>query len=107
MTIVHSGPAQMIIAGPETAPGWFPVPGWILHNTDPANEIYLDITQNVFNAAGSTNFIIPPGATIQLSGHATYWARTGDGVTADLHLVPTASYGAPGGTATPASRSAG
>jgi hypothetical protein len=102
--IIHDGAAQMIIAGPETIPGYSAI--WLLHNNDTANAVYLDVNQNIQAIAGSTNFIIPPGATIALTGTQTYWARTADGTTADLHVVPTSTYGAPGATATTAAGAA-
>jgi len=96
--IIHDGPAQMIVTGYEFGgpqpPGWYPM--WLLHNDDPVNEIYFDIHQNIFNGAGSPNFVLPPGAQITLDASRTFWARTADGTTANLHLVPTSTYGASG-----------
>lgn len=104
MTIT-SGPAQMIIPGAETG-AWY-VAQWLLHNDDPVNEIYLDITPNIASVPGSSNFILPPGASMTLTGQKTFWARTAEGTTADLHLIPTAFYGAPGAPATVTGASAG
>lgn len=104
--IITDGPAQMIIAGPEAGGSWW-APQWLLHNDDPANEVYLDRTPNIHNGPGSPNFIIPPGAQITLTGHATFWARTRDGTTADLHLVPTSTYGSGGQPAVPAGLAGG
>jgi hypothetical protein len=101
MPIVHDGAAQMIIAGPETTPGYTAI--WLVHNADTANAVYMDVNQNVANIAGSPNYIIPPGATVTLTGNQTYWARTAAGVTAELHIVPTVTNVTPGAAAaTPA-----
>jgi hypothetical protein len=94
MPIIHSGAAQMIVPGPETSPGF--APGvWLLHNTSPTTEVYFSSTQNVHPIAGTTSYVIPPGATISLTGYQTFWARTADGTTADLHVVPTAPFSVP------------
>lgn len=105
MTIIHDGAAQMIVAGPETwAGGYQLTPGaWLMHNNSTTNAIYMDVNQNVQAVAGTGNFIIPPGASVTVTGGLTYWARTADGMTADLHIVPTATFGQSGGTAPAAS----
>lgn len=89
------GPAQMIVPGRETL-SWYPQ--WLLHNTDPENEIYFDVTPNIAAVPGTTSLVLAPGAMITLTGEQTYWARTADGTIADLHLVPTSLFAVPGQT---------
>lgn len=95
--MITSGPAQMIIPGPETGHGYHAA-SWLLHNDDTATEIYVDVTGNIAATAGANHFVVPPGGQIALTGSQTFWARTRPGTTANLHIVPSATFG---GTAGP------
>ncbi|HEY2309458.1 MAG TPA: hypothetical protein VGI05_26570 [Streptosporangiaceae bacterium] len=84
--------AQMLIPGPETGHGYSP--GWIVHNDDPVNEIYMDITPAIIPKPGAAHFVIPPGTALAVTGAQTFWARTAStGLTAAVHTVPSATYG--------------
>lgn len=86
--------AQMLIPGPETGHGYSP--GWIVHNDDPNNEIYMDVTAAIIPRPGAAHFVIPPGTALAVTGAQTFWARTAaTGLTAAVHTVPSATYGTP------------
>lgn len=85
--------AQMLIPGPETGHGYFP--GWVVHNDDPVNVVYMDVTPAIIAIPGSAHFIIPPGTALAVTGGQTFWARCATGENAAVHTVPTATYGTP------------
>lgn len=89
--------AQMLIPGPETMHGYHP--GWIIHNDDTANEVYMDVTPAIIPVPGGAHFVIPPGTALAVTGAQTFWARCRPGLTAPVHVVPSVIYGTPtGGT---------
>jgi len=88
--------AQMLIPGPETGHGYHP--GWIVHNDDTSNEVYMDVTPAIVPVPGSSHFIVPPGTAIAVTGSQTFWAMCAPGKTAAVHTVPSATFGAPGAT---------
>ena len=85
--------AQMLIPGPETGHGYHP--GWIVHNDDPANPVWIDVTPAISTKPGSASFVIPPGTAIAVTGSQTFWAMCGPGLTAPVHTVPSATFGTP------------
>lgn len=96
--IIHGGPAQMIVPGPETLHGNYPL--WLLHNDDPATEVYVELTPNIQAVPGAPHYIVPPGTSIALTGRQTFWARCRPGTTANLHVMPSATFGSAGAPAT-------
>lgn len=98
--IITDGPAQMIVAAPPTGHEFQPG-AWFLHNTSPDTELYFDTGLNVHAGAGSTSMVLPPGGMMVLTGGLTYWARTRHGTHAELHLIPTMIFGAPGSSPAP------
>ncbi|MDR1998358.1 MAG: hypothetical protein LBQ06_00220 [Frankiaceae bacterium] len=99
MPIIHGGPAQMIIAGPETLHGVYP--GFTVYNDSTDTEVYVDVTPNIQSVPGAPHYVIPPGTAVALTGRQTFWARTREGTHANMMVMPSATFGMPG-TAAPA-----
>lgn len=88
--IIHDGPATMIVAGAETGPG--PAGPVLAHNDSATVPVFIERHQNVHNVAGGPSCMIAPRGSLVLSGGTTYWARTPDGHTANVHLVSTSGF---------------
>jgi len=87
--------ATMIIAGPETRTGR-PVTGYLVHNDDPANPVWIDVTPAIVPGAGSAHCVLPPNTALAMTGAQTMWAMCARGQTAQVHVVPSIIYGTPG-----------
>jgi hypothetical protein len=86
--------AQMIIAGPEARTGR-PATGYLVHNDDPANPVWIEVTPAIVPGPGSPHCVLPPNSALAMTGAQTMWAMCAPGKTAQVHIVPSIIYGTP------------